>query len=165
MADEPAPAPHLTIHGGVTNHDTLYGDGTAVQSETADTLAIARFFGPEVTERPARITFAEVHTASPLRASIARAQVAAQSAAAKSPLLVIAGRGRRGGLSHRGELDTLLRERVGADKDIGSALGLVASTQVRASLGDVGTAVVASRIAGSLLVVQANVAVPKPKSA
>ena len=164
MADEPAPAPHLTIHGGVTNHDTLYGDGTAVQSETADTLAIARFFGAEVAERPARITFAEVHTASPLRASIARAQVAAASASATSPLLVVAGRGRRGGLSHRGELDTLLRERVGASKDVAGALGLVASTQVRNALGDVGSAVVASRLAGSLLVVQANVVLPKPKS-
>lgn len=164
----PPPAlPALTIGGGGTlAQDTVYAGVDEVRSQTMDEIALAQFF-PSDSARPtvsatwsprlcsalSRIAFADVATASPLRTTLARARADAPRTD-DSPLLFIAGRGRRGATSHTAELDAMLRDRVGSAGI--ASLGAMASSSARAALGDVATAALVSSVAGSFLVVQAN---------
>ncbi|EFP88731.1 uncharacterized protein PGTG_14697 [Puccinia graminis f. sp. tritici CRL 75-36-700-3] len=75
-------------------------------------------------------------------------------------LMVVTGRSRQGGESHASELSQYLKERAG-DKlgepvDLAHRLGIVASSDVRKSLGDVSSALVASQMEGRILVIQAR---------
>jgi hypothetical protein len=175
-AVDPAPGlGHYTVHGSIANGaDTVYGAHStqhALQSETADNLALARFFpeaglpstlSPATRAALARVTYSVVRTSKPLKTTLQHARAAA-TAIAPAPLLVLAGRGRRGAASHRDELAVVLRDVAAGPSSDGTAggnaaLGLAASSEVRKSLGDVGSALVASggKVAGALLVVQAG---------
>lgn len=165
--------PALTIGANTIAQDTIYAGVDGVQSATHDELAIASFFpspaalpsvsanwSPRLRTALSSITFTSISTASPLRTTLARARadVAAHcSGPDASPLLFVAGRGRRGGVSHKAELDEMLRDRVGAAGL--ASLGLAASSSARAAFGDVATAALVD-VVSSLLVVQAN---PKPQ--
>ena len=170
--------PALTMGGGTMAQDTIYPGVDSVRSATHDEVAIASYFpspdaqasvsatwSPRLRTALSSITFASVSTASPLRATLARARADVDAHCAgphASPLLFVAGRGRRGGVSHKAELDAMLRDRVGANGL--ASLGLAASSSARAALGDVATAALVNAVAGSLLVVQANAKPPVGKS-
>lgn len=141
------PVQHFTVHGGVPTADTVYAAHNTqyqLQSETADNLAMAHFFPPEgseaishpasTTDALSRATFTVVNTVSPLKTSLVHATKAAEAASA--PLLVITGRSRRGGISHREELDQFLKTTVATSENGIAALGLCRSSEVRRTLGD-----------------------------
>lgn len=174
VTEEKAPMGHFTVSGSaaVTGVDTVYGahtSGQQLQSETADNLALARYFtdggrvneasglSPSTLSALSRVTFTVVRTSQPLKTTLVRAQAAA-TACSPSPLLVVAGRSRRAAASHRDELTAVLRDVVTTGTGGNAALGLAASSEVRKTLGDVGSGVVASggKVAGSLLVIQAG---------
>ena len=141
--------PALTMGGGTMAQDTIYPGVDSVRSATHDEVAIASYFpspdaqasvsanwSPRLRTALSSITFASVSTASPLRATLARARADVDAHCAgphASPLLFVAGRGRRGGVSHKAELDAMLRDRVGANGL--ASLGLAASSSARAALG------------------------------
>jgi len=154
----------LTIHGGAHQGDTVYAhhsEGAQLQSETADNLAIAHFFGSDTTSLSSsllsalkRTTFTESRTSAPLRTALKLASQAA--AASDTPLLVITGRGRRQAMSHREELEQYLKEHVASSGSGISSLGLAGSSEVRKSLGEAASALLVSAVSGSLVVVQAG---------
>lgn len=117
-------------------------------SETADTLALAK----HLTPIPSRITYFSLTTSLPLHMTLARLRTIALTLPPATPLTVLLGRSRRDAPSHTAELATYLKanlERVQG--------GICASSEVRRSLGDVGTAVLVAGVGeGNLLVVQAG---------
>lgn len=168
-AEEPSAPMHFTVHAGGAGADTVYGANNTqhqLQSETADNLALAHFFPAEfgareapthsaaVTSALTRAKFTTVNSVSPLKASLAHANQQAESSS--SPLLVVTGRSRRGGVSHREELEQFLKEHVTKSTNGVASLGLAASSEVRKTLGDCASALVVANIAGSILVVQSG---------
>lgn len=164
----------FTIGAGLGAQDTVYG-GTAqgtqhrLASDTADNLALARYFpsamleeneGEESTATPlhpaaiARIRFETVSTSTPLKTTMHK--LASLASNGKDAVLVIAGRSRHSAPSHRVELEQYLKEKVVNGHGIQS-LGIAASSEVRKTLGDVGSAVVVSGEAGSVLILQSVV--------
>lgn len=119
-------------------------------SDTADALTLAKYFGespshitPAVTYR---LTYVPLTTAQPLHLTIARARAALTPG---TPLVLVAGRSRRGAPSHTHELADYLKENLEAVSS-----GIANSSEVRRSLGDVGTAYLVSGVGHSLFVVQ-----------
>lgn len=161
----------FTVGAGLGAQDTVYGgaaQGTQhrLASDTADNLALARYFpsamleesdGEESTARPllpaamARIAFETVSTSTPLKTTLLK--LASLASASKDAVLVIAGRSRHSAPTHRVELEQYLKEKVVSGQGI-HTLGIAASSEVRKTLGDVGSAVVVSGEAGSVLVLQ-----------
>jgi hypothetical protein len=139
--------------------DTVYGPQTTqhrLESETADNLVWNRYAEPSeetplstmIKEALTRVTFEEVSTAFPLRASLDRgnALVAAMTSGTPSAgtkgLIAVVGRGRRMAVeSHEHELRKILESStIGGD--------------VTRTVGDVGTAlIVASDV--SIVILQA----------
>jgi len=125
-AHAPPSAPmHFTVHGGHTGADTVYGPHNTqnqLQSETADNLALAHFFptgfgSTEEINHPAatisaltRASLTTVKTIAPLKTALTHASKTAEHST--SPLLVVTGRSRRGGVTHREEMEQFLKEHV-----------------------------------------------------
>ncbi|KAH9467505.1 hypothetical protein MJO28_005933 [Puccinia striiformis f. sp. tritici] len=149
----------MTINTSLRHHpgDTLYGPTTAagnLQSETADNLLWAE--AEEMATRSGQLAVETVETSLPLQTIISRANTTTHG----PELMVVTGRSRQGGESHATELSQYLKERAG-DKlgepvDLAHRLGIVASSDVRKSLGDVSSALVASQMEGRLLIIQAR---------
>ncbi|KAA1072856.1 K(+)/H(+) antiporter [Puccinia graminis f. sp. tritici] len=149
----------MTINNPLRQHpgDTLYGPTTPagnLQSETADNLLWAT--AEEMATRSGKLAVETVETSLPLQTIISRANATAHG----PELMVVTGRSRQGGESHASELSQYLKERAG-DKlgepvDLAHRLGIVASSDVRKSLGDVSSALVASQMEGRILVIQAR---------
>lgn len=164
----------FTIGAGLGAQDTVYGgaaQGTQhrLASDTADNLALARYFpsalleesdGEESTATPlipaaiARIHFETISTSTPLKTTMLKLASLARNS--KDAVLVVAGRSRHSAPSHRVELEQYLKEKVVNGHGIHS-LGIAASSEVRKTLGDVGSAVVVSGEAGSVLILQSVV--------
>jgi len=158
----------FTIHGAGAGADTFYGQQTtqlALESDTADNLALSRYFSDSSTAVSStlspltqlalsRITYSIAETIAPLRASVDFAK-AAVSASPRSSLLVVVGRGRRGAASHREELTSLLKDHVKNSGGSVSSLGMIASTEVRKTLGDAASAYVVAGVGRGLLLLQA----------
>lgn len=85
----------------------------------------------------------------PLHLTIARLRAVASSTS--SPLTVLTGRSRRDAPSHTHELASYLKNNLEQVQQ-----GLCASSEVRRSLGDLGTAFFVSGVGANLLVVQAG---------
>ncbi|ORY43580.1 Sodium/hydrogen exchanger family-domain-containing protein [Leucosporidium creatinivorum] len=135
----------LTVQGGGatdTVYPTIHHD---IESDTADSLA----FTQHLTPLPPRINFAPLSTALPLHLTLARAR--ALSSSLSVPLTILTGRSRRDAPSHTNELATYLKANLEAVQQ-----GLCASSEVRRSLGDLGTAYCVSGVGANLLVVQAG---------
>lgn len=138
--------------------DTLYGPRTPagnLQSETADNILWSSAEGMSENNN-GRLKLETIETSLPLRTIIGRVQAAHHG----PELLVMTGRSRQGGESHATELSQYLKERAG-DKlgepvDLAHRLGIVASSDVRKSLGDVTSALIASQVSGRVLVIQAG---------
>ncbi|PLW49197.1 hypothetical protein PCASD_03010 [Puccinia coronata f. sp. avenae] len=149
----------MTISNPLRQHpgDTLYGPTSPaanLQSETADNLLWAS--ASEMAESNSKLTLETVETSLPLHTIIARANTTTHG----PELMVVTGRSRQGGESHATELSQYLKERAG-DKlgepvDLAHRLGIVASSDVRKSLGDVSSALVASQLEGRILIMQAR---------
>jgi hypothetical protein len=162
--DSPAVLSQLTVHGGNHGVDTVYGTTTPdsrLQSETADNLAWSKYF-PSPGEEPVtlstnvrkaltRITASVVQTNLPLHTTLKRLREFS-SVPSSAPILAVASRSRRGAESHATELVQYLKDQV-VD---GHGLGIASSSDVRKTLGDIGSAVVVSGLAGAVLVVQAG---------
>ncbi|KAI0252193.1 Sodium/hydrogen exchanger family-domain-containing protein [Lactifluus subvellereus] len=126
--------------------DTMYGNATTqtrLQSETADGVTWARYATPSAANNTAlggalsRVTFEELASSVPLHAALHRA------CTLQHPIVVV-GRSRRlAGEDHHAELRTLEGEH-GAVR-----------TDVRKTVGDVGTAFVMAGVDMNLLVMQA----------
>ena len=164
-APQRSPAMQYTVHAGNNFGDTVYGAHSTenqLQSETADNLAFAKFRADtpndnaKIADALTRVTFLpDMQTAGPLKATLAQASVVASSNAA--PLLIIVGRSRRAAPSHREELQQFLKEHVvNSNSGEAASLGIAASSDVRKSLGDCGSALVVANKAGSLLVIQSG---------
>lgn len=165
----------FTVGAGLGGQDTVYGGGAQgtqhrLASETADNLALARYFpsamleesdsGEESTVSPllpsavARINFETNSTSTPLKTTLMK--LASLASANKDAVLVIAGRSRHSAPTHRVELEQYLKEKVVGGHGI-QTLGIAASSEVRKTLGDVGSAVVVSGEAGSVLILQSAI--------
>lgn len=162
--------------GGV--QDTVYQGGAQgtqhrLASDTADNLALARYFpsallenteeGPSSAAAPllphaiSRITFVTISTSTPLKATLTK-MASLSTSASKDSVLVVAGRSRRSAPSHRVELEQQLKEKVAGASSHGiQSLGIAASSEVRKTLGDVGSSLIVSGEAGSVLIVQSAV--------
>lgn len=153
----------LTIHGKDNRMDTIYGTTTSaagVQSDTADNLAWEKYFSssdesvasrsPAIRSALERVHHESVSSAFPLQTALRRAAKAGH--ATSEPLLVVAARGRRAAESHAAELLGYLKDQVAS----GTGLGVAASSEVRKTLGDVGSAMVVSGVAGAVVVLQAG---------
>ncbi|OAV99184.1 hypothetical protein PTTG_00007 [Puccinia triticina 1-1 BBBD Race 1] len=147
----------MTINNPLRPGDTLYGPTTPagnLQSETADNLLWAT--AEEMAGRSGKLAVETVETSLPLQTIIARANATAHG----PELMVVTGRSRQGGESHASELSQYLKERagdkLGEPSDLAHRLGIVASSDVRKSLGDVSSALVASQMEGRILVIQAR---------
>lgn len=140
--------------------DTLYTpqeSGNRARSEEDDQKLIDEWFDSEEAERRprssaveaglARISFAKVATANPLRMSLRKARQTAL--ARKLPMAIVCGRGRRDAWSHAYELAGYLNEHMDEAKN-----SVVSSSEVRRSLGDIGTAYCLAGTGDQLLVVQ-----------
>jgi hypothetical protein len=159
--EKPAPAhlgdetPHLTVHS-THMHDTVYGHATTetrLQSATADDIAWARYTTTAPAEPRsttlegalARVEFEDMHAPRPLHAVVARAEAVATAADAR--VYVVAGRARRLAVENHGpELQALVEEHGAA----------AAAAEVRKTVGDVATALVAAHVQVGLLVLQAS---------
>ncbi|KAI0301119.1 Sodium/hydrogen exchanger family-domain-containing protein [Multifurca ochricompacta] len=131
--------------------DTMYGNETAhtrLQSETADNVTWGRYasFSPAADEDTAlgdallRVTFEDLGSPMPLHAALHRARACASD----RTIIVVVGRSRRLAVEdHHAELGALEKEH-----------GQV-RTDVRKTVGDVGTAFVMGGIDANLLVMQA----------
>ncbi|KAL8277998.1 hypothetical protein RQP46_009630 [Phenoliferia psychrophenolica] len=141
---------HPTIGGGTTRAgDTLYPGADALQSESADEVALT-LARSVITDEGLAVALQEnVMTAFPLQTCLARLRAAATSAP-DARLTVVVGRGRVGALSHRKELVTLLAAKGN------SALGVARSGEVRRSLGEVGTAVLVGGVGSNILILQSR---------
>ncbi|GAA97261.1 uncharacterized protein L969DRAFT_44257 [Mixia osmundae IAM 14324] len=143
--------------------DTMYGPASThnqLQSETADELLLARYFSDSQDLDPflrtglQRVQYSVVKTARPLFTTLVKARQTAQ--ASSTPILIVTGRSRRGGLSHREELSAVLKGHVEQHNGQVPSLGIAASPEVRKSLGDVASAIVGTKCPASLLLVQAS---------
>ncbi|KAG0149078.1 hypothetical protein CROQUDRAFT_669548 [Cronartium quercuum f. sp. fusiforme G11] len=170
-----------TIYGTTTAAAKL-------QSETADSLLWRTYFGDEnestaggsemrpqrsLGQRDAlsRISAETVSSAVPLHTIVKRAERAVVNSGC--PVVVMTGRSRRGAESHAAELSQFLKETIVNhidSKDSSSSpteatipavqsLGFIASSEVRKSLGDVASALMA-RVRADMLVIQAGGGVP-----
>lgn len=162
----------MTVHAGVPTTDTVYGTTTAagrLQSETADNLLWRKYFkeDDESQDRQldveadvlGRIQSETVSSVVPLHTIVKRARQIISCAT--GPVLVMSGRSRRGADSHAAELSQLLKEKLdqpaeSSTEDV-SRLGVVASSEVRKSLGDLASAVLGSGLGVDMLVIQAGV--------
>ncbi|KAI9057011.1 hypothetical protein FKP32DRAFT_1661520 [Trametes sanguinea] len=153
-ADEEAA--EATIHHVSLFPDTVYAAPTTqtrLQSETADSIAWARYTRPDASADPSlaaaltRMVFTEAATATPLQYIIDTARTMSDSSqAGQSRLLVLTGRSRRlAAQDHHTELKSIMQEH-----------GSVAS-EVRKTVGDVATSLVVSGCETSIVVVQAAV--------
>jgi len=145
----------FTIQGGGGAVDTAYPTVHGLGSETADNLALAHWFegkavhSQEIKAGLARVAFSTIQSAVPLSMATARAR--ALSTAGDTPLVVLAGRGRRDAASHARELEEVLKRNL---DDV--AGGIVRSSEVRRGLGDAGVAYVAEGVGAGVLVVQSG---------
>jgi hypothetical protein len=166
VSDSPAvELAQYTMHGGITGGDTMYGpqDGqTQIQSDTADNLAVMRYF-PSSQEKASalstategaltRIAFTTISSPKPLQEALKQAETVSQ--AHPSPLLVVTGRSRRQAMSHRDEMAAVLREHSAGGGH--ASLGIVASTEVRKTIGEMGSCAIL-KLTASLLVIQSKV--------
>jgi hypothetical protein len=140
--------------------DTVYGQATTqtrLQSATADDLAFARYAEPASEGEPrsarvetalARVTFGSLGSPQPLHATVARVnEELAALTARHARLLVVAGRARRlAADNHAPELTALIDEHGAA----------AAAADVRKTVGEVTTALVAARVQAGVLVIQAG---------
>ncbi|KAG6894565.1 hypothetical protein C0992_005588, partial [Termitomyces sp. T32_za158] len=137
----------------LTVGDTVYAQHdthTRLASETADNLTWDRYAAastPHDTETAAalsRISFRTVETTTPLHTIIEYTTKVPQTDPARD-LIVVSGRSRRMAVeAHAAELKTVITE-----------AGASISSSVPKTLGDVGTALVASNARASLLILQA----------
>ncbi|OSD06190.1 hypothetical protein PYCCODRAFT_1450191 [Trametes coccinea BRFM310] len=150
------PSAEATIHHITLFPDTVYAAPTTqtrLQSETADSIAWARYTRPDASADPSlataltRMVFTEAATATPLQHIIDTARSMSDSAqTGQSRLLVLTGRSRRlAAEDHHNELKSIMQEH-----------GSVAS-EVRKTVGDVATSLVVSGCETSIVVVQAAV--------
>ncbi|KAI9447249.1 Sodium/hydrogen exchanger family-domain-containing protein [Russula earlei] len=132
-----------TMYGNVTTH-------TRLQSETADEITWARYATPASSGEDARhpfcdalsrVSFEEIPSPTPLHAALYRARLLSL----QHPVAIVVGRSRRLAVEdHHAELRTLE-----------TGHGAVRS-DVRKTVGDVGTAFVMAGIDANLLVMQAH---------
>ena len=148
---------HPTIHHTVTSvMDTVYAHQnthTRLQSETADDVTWGLYAGggetdglSEVTkEALTRVEFLEMKTPKPLHAIVGRVgEIVDGMSERKARVLVMVGRSRRLAVEdHTAELREVMHNR----KPIGG--------EVRRTIGDVGTALVASGVKAGVVVLQA----------
>ncbi|CDO73116.1 hypothetical protein BN946_scf185007.g170 [Trametes cinnabarina] len=150
------PSADGTIHHVTLFPDTVYAAPTTqtrLQSETADTIAWARYTRHDTSADPSlaaalsRVVVTEAATATPLRYIIDTARRMSQSAQAEqSRLLVLTGRSRRlAAEDYHTELKSIMEEH-----------GNVAS-EVRKTVGDAATSLVISGCETSIVVLQASV--------
>ena len=144
----------LTVHAGA-GADTVYEGQHHLASDTADNVLIARLFeaGDIPTDDRAtlsRMAYEEVATATPLATLLERLQTLVNMHGAQN-VTVLAGRSRRQAGSHRLELATYLKTQLAVDRN---SLGIARSTEVRKTLGDVGSALVVSRLGQKVLIIQ-----------
>jgi len=130
--------------------DTMYGNATTqtrLQSETADSIAWARYAAPPSAAEDShpfgdalsRATFEELASPAPLHAALNRARVL------QRPVVVVVGRSRRLAVeSHHAELRALEVEHGAVRAEVGK------------TVGDVGKAFVMAGIDANLLVMQAS---------
>ena len=133
----------------------MYGNATTqtrMQSETADGIAWARYAAPSAAEQShtqplrdalLRATFEELASPTPLHATLQRVRLMQQ----QQHVVVVVGRSRRMAVEdHHAELRALETEYGGAS----------VRSDVRKTVGDVGTAFVMARVYANLLVMQAS---------
>lgn len=164
----------FTVGAGMGGQDTVYGGGAQgtqhrLASDTADNLALARYFPSAMLEESeseestatsllphatARIRFETISTSTPLKTTLQKLATLALNS--KDAVLVVAGRSRHSAPTHRVELEQYLKEKVVSGHGL-QTLGIAASSEVRKTLGDVGSAVVVSGEAGSVLILQSAV--------
>lgn len=160
----------FTIGAGLGGQDTVYGgaaQGTQhrLASDTADNLALARYFpsamieeseesttAPVLAAAVSRIRFETISTSTPLKTTMLKLGSLASSS--RESVLVVAGRSRHSAPTHRAELEQYLKDKVVNGNNGIHTLGIAASSEVRKTLGDVGSAVVVSGEAGSILIIQ-----------
>lgn len=142
----------LTVHEGHGAVDTVYQTQNEITSNTADDLALALWFEPSLTPRPAevvdglaRIDFSTLSTARPLHSSV----LCAKEAHLNVPVVVVAGRGRKDAKSHQRELGAFLKENLDAVQH-----SIANSSEVRRSMGDLAVAYLVAGCGTSLFVVQ-----------
>lgn len=116
-----------------------------LDSDSADEQLFETLLSPA----PARITVTSLSTAQPLHMSVARLRATSQSNLAN--VTVFAGRSRRDAPSHTLELAAYLKNNLESVQ-----ASICASSEVRRSLGDLGTAYVVSGQVDNVLVVQAH---------
>ncbi|MBW0472398.1 hypothetical protein O181_012113 [Austropuccinia psidii MF-1] len=148
----------MTLHVGQTGKlDTIYpsrSSQTKLVSETNDNLLWAK--AEEMAKINKRLIVDTLNTLTPLQAilhEVGKLKLCRE-------FMIITGRSRQGGETHTLELSQLLKQQVGGEvsqsTDLVSRLGIVASSDVRKSLGDVTSALVASQIKCKFLVIQAG---------
>lgn len=137
-----------TVGHGTHTRDTVYPGADSLQSESADTVAI-ELARVAISEDGLAVSLEPCSTAFPLQTCLSRLRKAAD-AAPDARLTTVVGRGRVGALSHRKELVALLAN-VG-----GASLGVARSSEVRRSLGEVGTAVLVGGSGSNLLILQSR---------
>ena len=124
--------------------------------------AVADVSSPLLPHIAARVTFRTVRTSTPLKATLDQLLALVTAHVGSASVLTVAGRSRRSAPSHSVELERYLKDKVAtANNASGEAavhtLGIAASSEVRKTLGDVGSALVVSGHAGSVLVFQSAV--------
>ncbi|CAH7683695.1 Sodium/hydrogen exchanger family-domain-containing protein [Phakopsora pachyrhizi] len=153
----------ISIQGGVSlTADSVYGKSTAAQaiaSESADNLLWQKAI--ETSNKDSnRIKIDVVKTLTPFKTAIERVQSADHAG-----LMVFCGRSRQGGMSLTIELVDYLKERSGITvsesqpqhtQELLQKLGIVASSDVRKSLGDMASGLVASGLNCKIMVVQSS---------
>ena len=130
--------------------DTMYGNATTqtrLQSQTADGITWARYASTPTTPSPkdgealSRVTFEELVSPDPLHAAVHRVRMLPR------PVLIVVGRSRRIAVEdYHAELRALEAEHGAAP----------VHSDVRKTIGDVGTAFVMTGIDANLLVMQAS---------
>ena len=161
----------LTLGAGLGMQDTIYQGASNTQhriaSDTADNLALARYFPSAMLENSettssntpllahvmSRVKFTRVETPSPLQATLSTLR---ELASQHQAVLVIVGRSRYSAPTHRIELEKYLKDRASAGNGL-SSLGIAASSDVRKTLGDLGSAVLVSGEADSVLILQSAI--------
>ncbi|KAM0792622.1 hypothetical protein ACM66B_005282 [Microbotryomycetes sp. NB124-2] len=148
--DAPILFSQLTIQGSGAV-DTVYPDMQHdLTSETADNILWSKL----MSTANSRLSLSTVSTAMPLHLTTARLRAVSTSLASESvrpSLVVMSGRGRRDAPSHSRELAEYLKLNIDRVQS-----SVCANSDVRRSLGDVGTACFVSGLGDQLLVVQAK---------
>jgi len=173
----------LTLGAGLGGQDTVYAGVHTTQhrlaSDTADNIALAMYFpstvlsesadGTTSTATPAlahvlsRVDFRRVESSTPLKTTLLTLE--SLSLAYEKSVLTVVGRSRHSAPTHRVELESYLKEKVLAPAPGSNGtshgglqnLGIAASSEVRKTLGDVGSALIVSGYANSVLVLQGAV--------